>query len=148
MSLASILDFTVPYSPMALLGDMLWQAKPQGRDGGTVYGNIENLGQVGGISQKKMTYFSPIWLFDSIQDGCLGGISETSMKFAVRFPCDLACLNTLIGIWLPKYKAEINDAWCLMAPSHYMCLCWLIVKGILWHSPKINFTRNAQELNP
>ena len=27
-------------------------------------------------------------------------------------------------------------AWCLMAPSHYLNQCWLIIKGVLWYSPE------------
>ena len=37
---------------------------------------------------------------------------------------------------------------CLRVPSHYLYLCWLIIKGVLLHSPERNFTRSAQELNP
>ena len=28
----------------------------------------------------------------------------------------------------------------LMVPSHYLNQHWLIINGVLWHSPKINFT--------
>ena len=38
-------------------------------------------------------------------------------------------------------------ACCLTAPSHYLNQCWLIVKGILWHSPK-SYLTSAHELNP
>ena len=34
-----------------------------------------------------------------------------------------------------------------MAPGHYPKQCWLIIKGILWHSPERNFTRIAQDIN-
>ena len=27
----------------------------------------------------------------------------------------------------------------LMAPSHYLDQCWLIIKGVLWHPPESNF---------
>ena len=38
---------------------------------------------------------------------------------------------------------------CLMAPSHYLNHCWIITKGLLWHSsPESNFPRSADELNP
>ena len=36
----------------------------------------------------------------------------------------------------------------LTAPSHYLNQCWLIINGVLWHSPKTNFTENAQAINP
>ena len=38
-------------------------------------------------------------------------------------------------------------AWCLTAPTHYLNQCWLIIKGVLWHSPESNFTGNAQDIN-
>ena len=32
----------------------------------------------------------------------------------------------------------------MMAPSHYLNLCWLIINFILWHSHKTNITGSAQ----
>ena len=37
-------------------------------------------------------------------------------------------------------------ACCLTAPSHNLNQCWLIIKGVLWHSPESNFT-SAHKLN-
>ena len=41
--------------------------------------------------------------------------------------------------------------WWLVAwqpvSSHYLNLCWLAITGVLWHSPKNNFT-SAQNINP
>ena len=34
---------------------------------------------------------------------------------------------------------------CLTA--HYLKQCWLLIKGVPWHSPEGNFTRKAYELN-
>ena len=34
-------------------------------------------------------------------------------------------------------------ACCLMAPSNYLNQCWLIIKGILWHSSESNLTRTV-----
>ena len=34
-----------------------------------------------------------------------------------------------------------------MAPSHYLNLCWLIIRGVLWHSPESNYTRSAHDLS-
>ena len=36
--------------------------------------------------------------------------------------------------------------WCLMAPSHYLNQCWLIIKDVMWHSSESIF-RSAFELN-
>ena len=38
-------------------------------------------------------------------------------------------------------------ACCLTAPSHYLNQCWLIIKGVLWHSAENNFTKGAHEFN-
>ena len=37
-------------------------------------------------------------------------------------------------------------ACCLTASSNYLDQCWIIVIGVLWHSPQNNFTRSAHEL--
>ena len=38
-------------------------------------------------------------------------------------------------------------ACCLMATSHYLNQCWLIIKGVLWHSPDNDFTGQDQDTN-
>ena len=43
--------------------------------------------------------------------------------------------------------AQVMD-WHLMAPSHYLKQCWLIIIEVLWHSPEGNFTGNAQDIYP
>ena len=47
-----------------------------------------------------------------------------------------------LGLTLAQAKALY-----LTAPSHYLNLCWLIMKSDLWHSHQINFIRSAHELN-
>ena len=44
----------------------------------------------------------------------------------------------------PTFAQEM--ACCLMAPSHYLNQCWLIIKGIVWPSTQSNFVRSAHEL--
>ena len=34
-------------------------------------------------------------------------------------------------------------ACCLMAPSHYLNQCWLIIYGLLWHAPGSTFTESV-----
>ena len=34
-------------------------------------------------------------------------------------------------------------AWCLVAPSHYLNQCWLIINGVLWPSAETNFLRKC-----
>ena len=31
-----------------------------------------------------------------------------------------------------------------LAPSHYLCQCWLLISEALWYSPENNFTKSAQ----
>ena len=52
-------------------------------------------------------------------------------------------------IWQHKSGSTLDQvmAWCLTAPTHYLNQCWLIIKGVLWHSPERNFTGNAQDIN-
>ena len=38
-------------------------------------------------------------------------------------------------------------ACCLTPPGHYLNQCWLIMNGVLWHSPKTNFTWSAHDIN-
>ena len=38
-------------------------------------------------------------------------------------------------------------ACCLMAPSHYLNQCWLIISEVQWHSHWGNFTRDASTIN-
>ena len=38
-------------------------------------------------------------------------------------------------------------AWCRTAPSHYSNQCWLIIKGVLWHSPKKSLATSEHEVN-
>ena len=37
-------------------------------------------------------------------------------------------------------------ACCLMAPSHYLNQCWLIISEVIWLTPEGNFTGNGQNI--
>ena len=39
-------------------------------------------------------------------------------------------------------------ACCLIAPSHYLNQCWLIISGVLQHAHQSNFIGYVQEFNP
>ena len=51
-------------------------------------------------------------------------------------------------IWWHRSGSTLDQvmAWCLMAPSHYLNQCWLIISQVLWHSPKTNFTGSDQDI--
>ena len=50
-------------------------------------------------------------------------------------------LVTLYGDRSGSTLAQVM-ACCLMAPSHYLNQCWLMISDVLWHSPDSNFTKN------
>ena len=58
---------------------------------------------------------------------------------------------THCGLVMPYGNIDLGLYWlrwrlgaCLMAPSHYLNQCWLIISKILWHSPQSNFTARVQ----
>ena len=48
--------------------------------------------------------------------------------------------------WRHRYWSTLAQvmACCLMARSHYLSQCWLLISEVLWHSLESNFTANAQ----
>ena len=47
----------------------------------------------------------------------------------------------LAGPMVPVfYNAILVMTWYLMARGHYLNQCWLLMSGVLWHSPESNFT--------
>ena len=67
-------------------------------------------------------------------------------KFGFVPDCSLQPSDT---IWQqrPWTKLALVRAYCLMAPSHCLSQCWQISSGVLWHSPKSNFTVSTQATN-
>ena len=51
------------------------------------------------------------------------------------------------AMWCHRTSSTLVDvmACCLMAPSHYINQCLLIISGVLWQSPEGNCTENAQD---
>ena len=52
-------------------------------------------------------------------------------------------------IWRHKSGSTLAQvmACCLMAPSHYLNLCWLITSRVQWYSSECNFTRNTSAIS-
>ena len=77
------------------------------------------------------------------------------------WPWSLLPYGVARPLWVNSYWPG-NDTWhqrswltliqvmacCLMAPSHYLNHCWLLVRGVQWHSPEDSFIRSTDELNP
>ena len=49
-------------------------------------------------------------------------------------------------IWWQRIESTLVQvmAWCLMAPSHYLNQCWLLIHEVQRHSPESNFTMRTQ----
>ena len=54
------------------------------------------------------------------------------------------------AIWQQRSGSPLAQimACCLMAPSHYLNQCWLIINEVLWHSLEDRFAGNAQDSYP
>ena len=97
----------------------------------------------------------------SVNVACLALTHKTEMHGEPVFGIAWCCQPHRMGHWQHINSLRPSDAtWqhesgstlaqvmacCLMAPSHYLNQCWLITKGVLWHSPESNFTGNAQDI--
>ena len=51
-------------------------------------------------------------------------------------------------IWWHESRSTLAlvMACCLMAPSHYLNQCWLIISEVIWLTPEENFTGNGQNI--
>ena len=67
-----------------------------------------------------------------------------------RYNLGLNHCGLVTPYWRHRFRSTLARvmAWCLMAPSHYLSQCWLIISGVLWHAPESNFTRIVQEFIP
>ena len=61
---------------------------------------------------------------------------------------DLTHCDLVVSLWQHRSGSTLARAmaYCLMA-SHYLNRCWLIIKGVVWHSPESNFTESAFKHN-
>ena len=53
------------------------------------------------------------------------------------------------AIWRHRSESTLIQvmACCLMAPSHYLNQCWLVISEVQWQSPEGNFTRDTPAIN-
>ena len=81
---------------------------------------------------------------------CLLVTARISSPESSQWPSWINSLRPSDAIWLHRSRSTLAQvmAWCLMAPSHYLNQCWLIINEVMWHSPENNFARSALEFNP
>ena len=66
-----------------------------------------------------------------------------------RYEPDFNSLGPSDAIWHWRSWSTLVQvmACCLMAPSHYLNQCWLIISNILWHSFEDIFIRRFEDTN-
>ena len=81
------------------------------------------------------------------------GVSFVTSKFGLYSPSLTAVLFNSLGpsdsTWRQRSGSTLAQvmAWCLMAPSHYLNRCWLIISKVEWDSTKSKFTRDNSAIN-
>ena len=86
-----------------------------------------------------------MWVFGGIH---LRGISQEAHEHDPLHLLEDYTFNSLgpsDAIWPQISGSTLAQvmACCLMAPSHYLNQCWLMISEVLWHSPDSNFTENT-----
>ena len=93
------------------------------------------------LLQKRI---SKAWISNHSHSVLLDLITDTYTGYFVNlsWPSD--------AIWQHRSRSKLAQvmACCLTASSHYLNQCWLIINGVLWHSPKTNLTGSPQVIIP
>ena len=67
-------------------------------------------------------------------------IGRLDLKLIKKWCSDTIC-------WHRSGSTSAQEmASCLTTPSNYLCQCWFLIKGAVWHSPESNLPRNAHEI--
>ena len=81
-----------------------------------------------------------------VRDHSGHGLSQWEMMFHHNINCHWLKPYTEWSLtndakWQHRSRSTLVQvmACCLMAPSHYMNQCWLIISEVLWHSLESNF---------
>ena len=70
-----------------------------------------------------------------------------SLKFVLLRPINsLRPSDAIWRQWSWTTLAQVM-ACCLTAPSHYLNQCWLIIRGVLWHTSESSFAGIAQGID-
>ena len=84
----------------------------------------------------------------------LGCMCLQDQWFWIFYPRHQSCtaLNSLRpsdAIWRQWSWTTLAQvmACCLTAPSHYLNQCWLIIRGVLWHTSESSFAGIAQGID-
>ena len=81
---------------------------------------------------------------------CLFKITNVRYWYIIRTsPVSLNSLRPSDAIWRQWSWTTLAQvmACCLTAPSHYLNQCWLIIRGVLWHTSESSFAGIAQGID-
>ena len=78
----------------------------------------------------------------------LGNIHFLHLRKQYGFSINSLWLNDDIRQQSSRWTMSQIKSCCLMAPSHYLKQCWLLISALLWNSPESNFTANAHPIIP
>ena len=70
-------------------------------------------------------------------------------NISVKKETDVNSLRPSDAIWRQWSWTTLAQvmACCLTAPSHYLNQCWLIIRGVLWHTSESSFAGIAQGID-
>ena len=89
------------------------------------------------------------WVAKKWGPTCDRDISDSAIYTTAIYRAYTVLLNSLWPsdvIWRQGSRSTLAQvmACCLIAPSHYLNQCWLMISEVLWHSPDSNFTENTK----
>ena len=86
-----------------------------------------------------------------INSNCILSTAWTFNKYLTEssFYCMFNSLRPSDAIWRQWSWTTLAQvmACCLTAPSHYLKQCWLIIRGVLWHTSESSFAGIAQGID-
>ena len=89
-----------------------------------------------------------IWcVFCEFDDGSMFYLSHGHCCISLQY--HLNSLRPSDAIWRQWSWTTLAQvmACCLTAPSHYLNQCWLIIRGVLWHTSESSFAGIAQGID-
>ena len=74
---------------------------------------------------------------------------SVTFRFCLDYHQALNSLRPSDAIWRQWSWTTLAQvmACCLTAPSHYLNQCWLIIRGVLWHTSESSFAGIAQGID-
>ena len=81
--------------------------------------------------------------------GLVFAVSHVKFYHRNHVDYDINPLRPSDAIWRQWFWTTLAQvmACCLTAPSHYLNQCWLIIRGVLWHTSESSFAGIAQGID-